>query len=212
MIQNPEDIVVLYFGAILEPKQSAIETLKDLLEQKFDGKSENPGLYEINARKWPTLKEAKSKNQRVFTFVRIENETELKLLGSNIIGEVKVKMNKEIKNITGSQKVLSTYSSTKIGSECEKLPEKIEEACKQSKKADFTKLAIFSSAGKNFGTCLWTMARKCNSQLEKTIDKCQKTGEKRVINFLQSDYPNYPGPNRKTNVELAYEQNLANSK
>ena len=49
MIQNPEDIVVLYFGAILEPKKSAIESLRNLLEQEFDGKSGNPGLYEINA-------------------------------------------------------------------------------------------------------------------------------------------------------------------
>ena len=212
MIQNPEEIVVLYFGQILEPKQSAIETLRNLLEQDFDGKSGNPGLYRVNATKWPTLKEAKIENQRLFSFVRIENDSELKLLGMNVIGEVKVKVDKEIENIPGSQKVFSTYSSTKIGSECEKLPKKIEDACKRSEKADFNKLAIFSNAGKNIGTCLWTMARKCNSQLERTIDMCKSAGGIPVINFLQSDYPNYPGPNRKTNVQLAYEQNLANSK
>ena len=40
---------------------------------------------------WPNLEEAKKSNQRIFAFVRVDNELEIKYLGDKIIPEIKVK-------------------------------------------------------------------------------------------------------------------------
>ena len=53
--------------------------------------------------------------------------------------------------------------------------------------------------------CIRDRARKCNSQLEDTIQFCKNANK--PVRFLQADYPNYPGPNGKTNVETAFEEN-----
>ena len=161
---------------------------------------------------WPNLEEAKKSNQRIFAFVRVDNELEIKYLGDKIIPEIKVKKDDiDVKNIYGSVKILSTYSAINIGSKCKNLVNEIEKACKMALPTHFNKLAIFSNLGKNLDSCLWTLARNCNSKLEDAVQKC-KNGRsedgRAVINFLQSDYPNYPGPLGKTNVEIAYEENL----
>ena len=51
------------------------------------------------------------------------------------------------------------------------------------------------------------MARQCNQQVKNGIDSCRRNGRD-VINFLQTDYPNHPGPGLKTVVEIAHEENL----
>ena len=43
------------------------------------------------------------------------------------------------------------------------------------------------------------------------IDKCKDNG-RNIINFLQADYPNYPGSGHKTIVEIAHEENINNLK
>ena len=50
------------------------------------------------------------------------------------------------------------------------------------------------------------MARPCNSQVEKSVEECKKS--RNIVNFLQQDYPNHPGPGGKTSVEIAFEENM----
>ena len=82
--------------------------------------------------------------------------------------------------------------------------------CEVYPEAEFVKLAIFGTHAWLLNSpfnCLSTLARECNQQVQKSIDTCRKSG-KRNVNFLQVDYPNYPGPGLKTVVEIAHEENL----
>ena len=108
--------------------------------------------------------------------------------------------------------VLTTYQSTSIGDKCQNIVEKTGEACQVHHQAEFVKLAIFGTWGGLKNTqCLSKIARQCNQQVKNAIDICKRNG-RHVINFLQTDYPNHPGPGLKTVVEIAHEENLDFSK
>ena len=97
-----------------------------------------------------------------------------------------------------------------IGTDCQKIVRGTGKACQAHSEAEFVKLAIFGTHGglKNSPTiCLSTFARKCNQQVQNSIDICRKKGRS-VINFLQTDYPNYPGAGLTTVVEVAHNENL----
>ena len=210
LTRHPREIIVLRFGDINGPKTDAINELKRVLEETFTGLGEGNGINDAfrKTNAWPTLKTAINSNKRVFVFVTIEDSADLNLLGDKIIGEVKVKRGSDHPgtHVPGIVHVLSTYSKTNVGSSCEDLVDVIESTCKNAPKADFTKIGMFSNLAKNLGSCLWSVARKCNSQLENAIQKCELHSSS-PIKILLEDYPNYPGPNRKSNVDVAFERN-----
>ena len=134
---------------------------------------------------------------------------------SKVLAEKQYKYNKPEADL-GEGKfigVLSTYRSMNIGTDCENIVNGIGETCQVHPEVEFVKLAIFGTHGglKNSPTnCLSKLARECNQQIQSSIDICHETGH-RSINFLQIDYPNYPGAGLKTAVEIAYDENLEKS-
>ena len=211
MKSHSSEILVLRFGEIIGPKNYSLNALKRILEQKFNGLNNGTNLNNVfrssNGKRWPTLGEAKMANQRVFVFAEIEDEEDMTFLGDKIIGAVKIKGDDDPPKsaINGAVKILSTYSKTNVEYTCLPLANAINDACQNSQIVDFVKLDMHSALTKNLGSCLWTVARKCNSQLEDTIQFCKNANK--TVRFLQADYPNYPGPNGKTNVETAFEEN-----
>ena len=88
--------------------------------------------------------------------------------------------------------------------------ENIGKICGVHPEAEFVKIALFGTHAKlkNSPTkCLSKLARTCNQQTKNAIDTCRNSGRS-TINFLQMDYPNYPGPGLKTVVDIAHEENL----
>ena len=211
LARHPREIVVLRFGDINGPKKEGMKELKRVLEETFTGLGEVSGINDEfrKINDWPTLKDAINSNKRVFIFVTIEVIEDLKNLGDKIIGEIKVKSDQAISTVNhqGTVKVLSTYSKTNVGSNCEDLVHAIESSCKSPHTSNFTKIDMFSNLAQNLGNCLWTVARECNSQLENAIEKCELHRPSSQTRILMEDYPNYPGPNKKSNVDVAYERN-----
>ena len=209
--RHPREIIVLRFGDINGPKVEGLKELKRVLEETFANMGEVSGINDVFRKTdtWPTLKAAINSNKRVFVFVTIEDSADLEHLGDKIIGEIKVKSDwaNPRNNQRGIVQILSTYSKTYVGSNCEELVEAIESSCERAPKSDFTKIGMFSNLAKNLGNCLWSVARKCNSQLENAIQKCELHRSSSPIRILLEDYPNYPGPNKKSNVDIAYERN-----
>merc|ERR1719219_2249127 len=79
----------------------------------------------------------------------------------------------------------------------------------QAKKTDFNKIALFTAFTKHLDSCLWSIARRCNSRTENILGSCK---DDKAGMWLQADYPNHPGPSGKTIVETAYDENLRKSK
>ncbi len=66
--------------------------------------------------------------------------------------------------------------------------------------------------GGRLGTeCLWDMARKCNRQVAAAVQACLEEENTDVVNFIQTDFPNYPGHGGLSLVELAHQLNLRRS-
>ena len=83
------------------------------------------------------------------------------------------------------------------------------DSCKTIEKVDFVKIDSYTTLTKNIGSCIHKAGRKCNSQLQKVIQECKKNNRGlHITNFLNEDYPNHPGPNKTTNVEIALQENL----
>jgi len=76
------------------------------------------------------------------------------------------------------------------------------------KKTDFNKIALFTAFTKHLDSCLWSIARRCNSRTENVLQSCK---DDKAGMWLQADYPNYPGPSGKTIVETAYDENQRKS-
>ena len=112
----------------------------------------------------------------------------------------------DLLDIVGSIKLLSTYSKVSVGQDCLEVVKKIVESCENAQDTDFLKIDIYSSLSKNVGSCLYETAKICNTQLQKAIMDCKN--HRPLLNILNADYPNYPGSG-KTNVQLAFEENLA---
>ena len=209
---HPNEVVVLYFGEMQENRIQGLLELKNILEMEFNGVDGNVGLnndWQANGHsEWPTLGKAIRDNQRIFAIVRVHSEQESSMLGTKIIPEKRIKVGKEKPDFNGNNlEILSTYKSMNIGYGCSALVDHVEKICSDYENISFKKVAIFGTHPKNsFFKCLSTMARDCNAQILPVIEACQKNGS--FVNFLQSDYPNYPGTSKKTNVEIAYEQNL----
>ena len=59
-------------------------------------------------------------------------------------------------------------------------------------------------------TCLWDIARKCNPRVGAAIATCGTVNDGKPPNFIQVDYPNYPGEGGgETVTEVAFAINLA---
>ena len=59
-------------------------------------------------------------------------------------------------------------------------------------------------------TCLWDIARKCNPRIGEAIATCGAVSGGKPPNFIQVDYPNYPGEgSEQTVTEVAFAVNLA---
>ena len=200
---HPTEVIVLYFGAMLN-REEGLEELKNILEDIF-GDELNDSWQ--NSSQWPTLGQAKQSNKRIFAFVRVQNSDEIAKLGDKIIAEKRIKIDAEKPDFGGKYvSVLSTFMS---GDECSTLVKNIEKNCRDYE-ADFTKLALFvTHQGNSIFNCINTYARNCNAHVKTAIEKCQKS--KDFVNFLQSDYPNHPGKGIKSNVEIAFEYNLKNT-
>ena len=73
---------------------------------------------------------------------------------------------------------------------------------------DLSKLAIFATHKANsVATCLHSYAPACNEQIRNSIQACKEHSEREVINFIQSDYPNY-ARNGLTSVHIAFDENM----
>ena len=126
-----------------------------------------------------------------------------------IIGEYKVQLkDASPAHLTKGVSVLSTFlKSSSIGDQCQNVVEHVRESCLKHPNTHLARLAIYGSHKSNAITnCLSTLARPCNSQVQHALDVCKLSRNK--VNFLQLDYPNYPGPGGKTVVEIAYEENM----
>ena len=73
---HPTEIVVAYFGNMLGNNTEGQEKLRTMLETVFNGIEGNVGLndYWQNHQEWPTLKQAKESNQRVFAIVQTKTK------------------------------------------------------------------------------------------------------------------------------------------
>ena len=60
-------------------------------------------------------------------------------------------------------------------------------------------------------TCLWDIARKCNPRIGEAIATCGAVNGGKPPNFIQVDYPNYPGEGGggQTVTQVALAINLA---
>jgi hypothetical protein len=210
LVFHPTEIVVVYIGAILGEQYKGIEELKTILRQVFNGIDGNVSLnndwQNSQFTSWPTLGKAKRDNKRVFAIITSEeiNPSE----NTDLIIEQQVKDGKpEPIPVLGGLSVLSTYKAQGIGSQCNNVLNHIEKVCREKSYAKFVKLAVFGPY--TFGTCLWDLARTCNSRLTHAVNLCKSNFP--VINFIQSDYPNYPGPKGGlTSVEVALLENQKN--
>ena len=129
--------------------------------------------------------------------MKVKTLEEKNLLGNDgIIGEINVKKKhdiSEISKIPGTVSMYSVYENVAIGTNCETLYNSVVDSCKENKHTNFTKLAIYTAVGKNFGSrCLQTIARECNSRLKDALNGCI-TGFRPIVNFLSADFPNFPG-------------------
>ena len=216
MKNHPSEIIILEFGDIIaNSRPDAVHSLVQLLEEKFDGENDNIGINDVfrSNNTWPTLEEAKRTNKRIFAFIRIEESNmEINKLGQKVIGEIEVKMDSpENETIAGKTvAVLNTYKKMGVGSKCEKIVNHIQNACSSTsrQKTDFNKIALFTAFTKHLDSCLWSIARRCNSQTENVLQSCK---DDKAGMWLQADYPNHPGPSGKTIVETAYDENLRKS-
>ena len=78
---HPTEIVVAYFGNMLGYIAEGQKELRNMLETVFDGLNGNVGLnnYWQNYQEWPTLRQAKETNQRVFAIVRTKTKVSSRL-------------------------------------------------------------------------------------------------------------------------------------
>ena len=96
-----------------------------------------------------------------------------------------------------------------IGEDCSNLISHVKKSCKI--KSDLINLVIAVDIKKysrnETNDCIRNIARKCNSLIPNITQACKENGQP-IINFIQTVFPNYPGPNGKSLVEIAYEQNI----
>ena len=216
MKNHPSEIVILYFGELYaNSRPNAVSSLARLLEVNFDGKNDNIGINDVfrSNDTWPTLGEAKRTNKRIFAVIRTKSNSEIDKLGHKVIGEIQVKMDDPEKGKTIPGKtvtVLSTYKKIGVGSKCENLVNHAQKACLSTsgQKTDFNKIALVTAYSKHLDSCLWTIARRCNSRMENILESCKDDD---AGMWLPTDYPNYPGTRGKTIVEVAYDENLRKS-
>lgn len=222
MTAHPNEVVVLYFGELLGDRLKGLKELKNILAHELPSRGCADTVC-INTqwqdtKKWPSLGDAIDANRRIFVFARINNPQELELVmdeSHDIIPEQAFKSGTKNANWGSGNvaKILSSYNGINIGSKCEAIPSSAEQICREGAQEipdlDLVKVAIFGTHNANSITnCLWTMARRCNAQIQNAIDGCRKSVP--IVNFLQSDYPNFPGEGKKTTVEIAEEENFHN--
>ena len=73
---HPTEIVVTYFGNMLGNVAEGQKELRTILKTVFNGRDGRVGLndYWQNHQEWPTLKQAKESNQRVFAIVQTKTK------------------------------------------------------------------------------------------------------------------------------------------
>ena len=96
-----------------------------------------------------------------------------------------------------------------MGTNCQNIVDQTGNVCQRKRGTDLAKLAIFATHLKNsWGKCIHEYASDCNRQIKDSIVACKRQSGRKVVNFIQSDYPNY-APNGQTNVQVAYGENMA---
>ena len=129
------------------------------------------------------------------------------LLVKDDVGKPKPKLK------SGWASFASTYGSGKIGSNCDDVVNTVNDLC-QSLNADFVKVATYGTPWKSLGLvlkkssiCIDTYARMCNVRAKEILTKCKQN--KKILNVVLSDYPNYPSTSSKILPELVDEENLS---
>ena len=154
--------------------------------------------------------------------IKIKDEETTQKPGTNVIPSVKVLSTFKSMWVTHCiliQIVLGSNTEFKggyfayifryIGNKCSNVLTNGEEMCKKlSSKSDFVKLSVFATFLWNWSP-LDVMARACNSRAEDALTVCQQglDKDKKVVNFVMTDFPNFPGPGGKTIVEIAEQIN-----
>jgi len=111
---------------------------------------------------------------------------------------------------------MQNYFFRNVGRKCYKVVKNAENVCRKYSDSDFIKLSVFGTFVWNW-TPLETMARECNSRALDAFKKCQGALEENVektkfVNFILTDFPNYPGKGRYTIVEIADSVNAQRAK
>ena len=208
---HPSEVVVLNFGNIDWPDET-IPILLETLMQTFTKEGVKMNRSFKLTGKWPTLREAVTKNERIFVFVRdsIGAVTENEL---DMVKEVKVKPDEDLDlgNVTNYEATITTsYKAEDVGSDCSYVLLSNDKACKteNESRTDFLKLSLFSKFGKGgiLGTeCVHKMARKCNRWIKAVVDQCSY--RRFQPSFVLLDYPNYQGLAEQNIVELCHQVN-----
>ena len=166
--------------------------------------------WKIN-RDWPTLGKAIEKSERIFAFTRIKSAQEAEYLkNSKIMPEwqLKFKDTPNLSSVPQITSILSTFQAKKVGSNCENIAQLNGDACAKRPLTDLSKLAIFATHQKNSITkCLHTYAPMCNLHIKDSINQCKERSGRKVVNFIQSDYPNYNSA-QVNSVDIAYTENM----
>ena len=143
---------------------------------------------------------------------RIKNEDDANHIGLKIIPEISVKddgKSEDLDHVEDIVTILSTYKSRNVGTNCQNIADQTGNVCQRKRGTDLAKLAIFATHLKNsWGKCIHEYASDCNRQIKDSIVACKRQSGRKVVNFIQSDYPNY-APNGQTNVQVAYGENMA---
>ena len=214
-------IVIIYFGNRLGNETEGNKELRVMLETEFNGRSVGLNDHWQKHKEWPTLGVAKETNQRVFAIVRTKTKEEAEIFyGSKVLPEKEYKLSKPVSDLGPGNfiNVLTAFQKVSIGTNCSNIVKSVGETCNVYSEVEFIKLPVFGThAFKNLGfknsplKCLSKLARQCNPQIKNAINVCRDNG-RNIINFLQADYPNYPGSGHKTIVEIAHEENINNLK
>ena len=175
---NPNEVVIIHFnrdsqtGYRKEIAKSLEATLLTLWPPTST-RGLTMNTYFKKKGRWPTLKEAIRRNQRIFIFM---DNGLMQHLGSS--HDWVVQSNYYIK---------SSWDTVKVTSSCSSITTNAKSKC--DSRNTFMSLAAFGS----YGLCTWDMAKVCSKWIGEAQEACyqKRKSYRKTVNFLLVDWLDY---------------------
>ncbi|CAH3185650.1 unnamed protein product [Porites lobata] len=176
---NPNEVVIILFNRDSQTNyrkeiaKSLEATLLKLWPPTSTGSLAMNTYYKKNRGRWPTLKEAIRRNQRIFIFM---DNGLIRYLGSS--HDWVVQSNGNIK---------SSWDTVAVSSSCSSITTNAKSKC--NSRASFMSLAAFGS----YGLCTWHMAKVCSKWIGEAQEACyqKRKSYQKTVNFLLVDWLDY---------------------